>query len=45
MHKISTKVDSGPIIDQKKINYSYLDTGYSLLKKQYKEMLSLLKKN
>ncbi len=45
MHKISTKVDSGPIIDQKKINYLYLDTGYSLLKKQYKEMLRLLKKN
>ena len=45
LHRVTKKVDSGPIIAQKKIKITKTDTGLSLFKKQHKEMICLLKKN
>jgi spore coat polysaccharide biosynthesis protein SpsF (cytidylyltransferase family)/methionyl-tRNA formyltransferase len=42
MHKVSTQIDSGPIIYQKEIKTNYLFNGYTLLKKQFLEMLKAL---
>lgn len=45
LHRVSEKIDQGPIIAQNKIKYDFSDTGLSVLNKQYIEMLKLLKKN
>ncbi len=44
LHRVTERVDSGPIIAQKKILINKTETGLTLFKKQQKEMMNLLKK-
>ena len=45
LHYINTKIDSGPIIDQKLIECEISDTGYTLQKRMEKEMFKIFFKN
>lgn len=43
LHKIDSRIDTGPIIAQKEIQYDWTDTGGSLYKKALSEMIELFK--
>jgi len=43
LHKIDSGIDTGPIIEQKEIQYDWTDTGGSLYKKALSEMIELFK--
>lgn len=44
IHMVEKNIDSGPIISQKKIDYTWVDDGESLYKKAQNEMIKLFKK-
>ena len=43
IHKVNTEIDSGEIIAQKRISYSWLDNGGTIYKKAQKECIKLFK--